>query len=171
MLSVLLSGLRSLRVSLVTGGMLVGVLYIFTYEALFYDLSIRSSAINLIHMSSFMPPTLILFSCVIIGSLYTTLLEGIVDLLHRKYVHKDVSNNRGFWDQVVISALLPYSDSAKKRLISEVTRFYRENTHFGEFGGNGENEFIDKVLIEVLWMEDQVRRGNESFRRPPSSTN
>src|SRR3972149_9608910 len=132
MFPALLSGIRSLRVSLVTGAILVGSIYIFIYDLLVNAIAVRQSARSLFEISSYMPIILIIFLCVTVGSLYTTLLEGIVDRLHRKTVHREIVGKSPLWERIILRSFLPYSDSARKRLVEEVVRFNREYSSHDE---------------------------------------
>lgn len=156
MFSVFFSGLRSLRVSLITGGLLVASVYIFLYGIVADEIAMKPGARNLVEFSTYVPIILFVTLCLIVGSLYTTLLEGIVDSLHKKNVLRKIDSESSIWERTILSAFLPYSDSAKTRLIAEVERFYREYTHKNDLNFDAEQRFIAKVMIEVLWMEGKL---------------
>lgn len=153
----LLSGLRSIRVSLVTGGIIVVSTYVLTYGLFFERILIRPVLLSLLAYSYYVPIILVLCISLMVGSLYTTLLEGIVDDLHRKYVSTEIELNNFNIRSTVVRSLLPYSDSAIKRLKEEVGSFYKEH-HFPEDNDDTESEtkFINKVLVEILWMEGKI---------------
>jgi hypothetical protein len=157
MISTLISGLRSIRVSLITGGIILTGSYLFLYEHMLDELAIRPALQKVLTSAPAVPILLIILSSLILGSLYTTLLEGFVDGIHRKYINKTIHPKQSYIKRIIICALLPYSDSAKRRLIIEVTRFYKMH----EPSQNASNEvglscFINSVLIEALWMEGKI---------------
>lgn len=156
MFSVLLSGLRSLRVSLVTGGVIVASVYIFLFGLIDEKIAIKSSALSLLEYSDLMPAILFVSLSLIVGSLYTTLLEGIVDSLHRKNVPREITPQGAIWGNAVTAAFLPYSESARLRLIEEVERFFRECTVENSVDAGEEKLFVERVMIEVLWMEGKL---------------
>lgn len=158
MFSALISGLRSLRVSLVTGAILVASVYIFAYGSLITEVEIRPAARSLLELSSLVPIILFLSLCLIAGSLYSTLLEGIVDGLHRKNVFSRNNSDDNGLKKRLLQVVAPYSDSAEKRLRVEVERFYRSNVSEEDVTNRTEleNDFIDNVLIETLWMEGKL---------------
>lgn len=158
MLSALLSGLRSLRVSLVTGGILVASAYILLYGSLTTEIDIRPAARNLLEISLLVPSILFISMCLVVGSLYSTLLEGIVDWLHRKNVNSGSRAQYQGIKGVLSKSIAPYSDSAEKRLKLEILRFHKENYSDEDVGNRAEIEiaFVDKVLIETLWMEGKL---------------
>lgn len=156
MFSALLSGLRSLRVSLVTGGVIVASVYIFLYGLIDGKLEIRSGARSLFEYSDLVPAILFVSLCLIVGSLYTTLLEGIIDSLHRKNVPIEINPQGAIWKNAITAAFLPYSESARTRLIEEVKRFHHVCAASDFVNSSEENAFVEKVMVEVLWMEGKL---------------
>ncbi len=156
MFTVLLSGLRSLRVSLVTGALIVASVYVFLYDTFISTIELRTAALNLLEYSPLVPLILFVSFCLTVGSLYTTLLEGIIDSLHRKNVLREIGPESSKWERWIIAAFLPYSNSAKKRLVAELARHHREYLHGDNISAEGEQIFVEKVLVEVLWMEGKL---------------
>lgn len=153
----ILSGLRSIRVSLVTGGIIVTSSYIFFYEILYSRIVVRPAMCNLLEISTVVPIILALAISLIVGSLYTTLLEGIVDSIHRRHVMTEIASTKNFIKRILVGTMLPYSESAKKRLTSEVSRFYLE--YSGSDSQDNQTmmtDFINTVFIEALWMEGKI---------------
>ena len=156
----LLSGLRSVRVSFITGGMIVISIYVLFYDIFFEKMSIRPNVLKLFQFSNMVPLVFLTIVSLIIGSLYTTFLEGVVDGLHRKYVSTSYDSTKNKFKNLILNALLPYSPSAKNRLLQEATRFFNEYSDASEneayVGVGKESSFIKSVLIETLWMEGKI---------------
>lgn len=159
MLEALLSGLRSLRVSLITGGIIVISIYVLLYENVFKNINIRPNILELVQISNIIPIIFLITFSIIIGSLYTTFLEGVVDRIHRKFANTIINHNNNFIKNHIVNALLPYSISAKKRLVQELKRFYNEFAYKDiNDVNNDENEelFVQSILVEILWMEGKL---------------
>ena len=105
-----------------------------------------------------MPVILIVLGCFLVGSLYVTGLEGIVDWIHRKLVHTYPNHNGGRIRRRVLRALVPFSDAARSRLTIEAKRFFAEftRTTTDDEARKAENDFVEKVFADILWMEGKL---------------
>lgn len=153
----LISGIRSIRVSFITGAVIVISFYVLLYETLFSKMTVRPNVIELFKYSDMVPFIFLTVVSLIIGSLYTTFLEGIVDGIHRRHVNTPYNSSKNRIKNEIINAMLPYSLSAKNRLSQESSRFFQE---YGIFTADDyaqkEESFIKSVLIETLWMEGKI---------------
>jgi hypothetical protein len=137
---------------------LIASVYIFSYGSVISKIDVTPAARSLLEISSAVPLILIISLCLVIGSLYTTFLEGIVDWLHRVIIKNGTKLERSKLKRIFIKSFSPYSDSAEKRLITEVLRFHREfySGNMGETRTDLETAFVISVLTETLWMEGKL---------------
>ncbi|AUW45881.1 hypothetical protein ELH55_34240 (plasmid) [Rhizobium ruizarguesonis] len=160
MSSALLPGLRNLRVALLIGSLLLGSLYIIFGHGSFYDVKLKDSALEIVHLTQYMPILLVALSCVLIGSLFMTGLEGVVDTLHRNYVAVKLEDIKSPVVRRIVFSFTPFSESARKRIRIEAERFYLEFSP--DIGANSayqlppKDAFVDQVLREVLWLDGKL---------------
>ncbi|MCA6362525.1 MAG: hypothetical protein IM638_05775 [Bacteroidetes bacterium] len=153
----LISGFRIIRVSFITGAIIVIAFYILLYDHLFSRVSIRPYVAEIFKLLNIAPLVFFIILSLIIGSLYTTFLEGIVDGLHRKHVNTSYNSKKNKFKNGIINALLPYSESAKNRLQQESIRFFKEfSATTTEEYNQRESLFTKSVFIETLWMEGKI---------------
>lgn len=163
-----LAGLRNLRTAFLTGALLLGSLYVIFGPSGDRGWHLRHSAQTLAHLWAYMPLALAVLGCVLVGSLYTTGLEGFVDWLHRRYLACDPSRVTGHYVQRRFVRLVgPLSPSARTRLTNEAARFYDENSPqfqqdvspAGTAGGAespSREVFVSQVLADILWLEGKL---------------
>lgn len=159
MLQTLLPSLRSLRSSLLTGALLVGSVYILFGYLIASSISIAPAARQILGLAPFMPQLLLAAFCYLVGSLYVTGLEGVVDLLHRKTALKDFAGLKPGPRRWLLRSIAPLSDAARGRIEVEAARFYREFSQGGADGpsfGSEQQRFMQKVIAEILWMEGKL---------------
>jgi hypothetical protein len=160
MLSELLPSLRNLRVSLLTGGLIIGSLYVLCGHILLKDVSLQKEALDIVHLAPFMPQVLIAMLCILVGSLYMTALEGLVDLIHRKTLFLKPSEKNRRITKLLLHAVAPLSFSARRRIEAASDRFF--NSYRAEMDGTDEEvevarrQFKRNVLSEILWLEGKL---------------
>jgi hypothetical protein len=155
----LLPSLRNLRVSLITGAIIVASLYtlfLFRFEQ---SLTISQPAKNILGISPYMPQVLLAMLCLLVGSLYMTALEGLVDLIHRRLVsHSNLYSVEGI-KGVVIRSLAPLSISAQNRISVEAGRFFDEHAPSvidAVQNNQNKNDFVSAVIREILWLDGKL---------------
>lgn len=155
MLASLASSFRSFQASLLCGAMMALTVYIFFGSLIEKVTHPRAPLQILIHASVYVPLVGILLVCLMLGSLYTTALEGIVDAVHRHTLIRDntTSNRvlRWLWKSTA-----PLSDSARKRLTFEAGLFYDDNATLSSLRSGSRVDFIDRVITDTLWMEGKL---------------
>lgn len=159
MLQTLLPSLRSLRSSLLTGALLVGSVYILFAHLLASAISIDPAAKQILGLAPFMPQLMLAVFCFLVGSLYVTGLEGLVDWFHRKTALKDYSGLKPGLKRWLLRSIAPLSDAARARIQAEGTRFFREFARGSQDCPNFEakqQRFVEKVIAEILWMEGKL---------------
>lgn len=160
MTSAFLPGLRNLRVSLLVGGMLLGSIYILFGHSASTEIEFRDSAKQIVEINKFMPAVLIGLSCILVGSLFMTGLEGIVDGLNRKYVSVDLESIESKPMRRLILAFTPFSASADQRIRVEADRFYSEYapllTESSSYEPPSQQDFREQVKKEILWLDGKL---------------
>lgn len=116
MLSSLLPGFRSLRSAFLTGSLLLGSLFVLIRGNNDNPFKLRQSAEQLLGLWHFMPLTFAIGACFLIGSLYVTALEGIVDRIHRDLAQVDPLLVTNRLKRRLLRILVPFSDAARSRL-------------------------------------------------------
>lgn len=154
----LLPSFRSFRSSLITGVIILIMIYLLAYD-IHDDWQIPNSIKNIFSLNKYMEITLIALIAVLVGSLYTTALEGIVDWLHRKQVNSPPSRQTPCKLLArIYLAFTPFSSASYSRIVAEIKRFYLLHREHAGYCSNSlsvvvENDFIKKNLVEILWME------------------
>jgi hypothetical protein len=141
------------------GALLVGSLYILFGYRLAHGISILPAAKQILEIEPFMPQVLLAAFCFLVGSLYITGLEGIVDWLHRKMALRDFTALKAGPKGWVLRSIAPLSDSARRRIKVEAARFYRQYAETCEDAPTFPEEqsrFVDSVIAETLWMEGKL---------------
>lgn len=146
-------GFRDLRASLVAGSLLVGSIYVLIASHLPNTSDIRPQLVAIADLNSIMPTVLAVIGCALVGSLYTTALEGLVDWLHRKLLHVDPATIQNPVKRRVLAALNPFSAASRVRLLDEAGRFYDQANSSGP---TVRSDFQDRVLADVLWLEGKL---------------
>jgi hypothetical protein len=159
MLAALLPGLRNLRIAFVSGALIVASLYVLFGERLFRDITLRSTARDILDLSPIVPVVLLALACGLIGSLYVTALEGLVDWVHRKTIFSDETRATKFkrrWLKLV----MPLSPSAKSRITAEAGLFYDDMvaklTAAQQASTAPRDRFVKQVALDVLWLEGKL---------------
>ncbi|MFE4249797.1 hypothetical protein ACFRU3_09875 [Streptomyces sp. NPDC056910] len=154
MFTTLMPGFRDLRAALVAGGLLLGCVYILIGDRLPHASTLRTQLRAIAHLNSAMPTVLAVLGCVLVGSLYTTALEGLVDWLHRRLLHVDVAAIGSPLKRRLFTALVPFSVASRSRLITEAGRLYDQT---GPSSSSvTRTAFQDQVLADVLWLEGKL---------------
>ena len=132
-------------------------IYILLYKVFFENIEARPQLVELFKYSDKILLIILLVVSIIIGSLYTTFLEGVVDNIHRKHVETNTDLFNSKLKRIIVNSLLPYSLSSKKRLELEATRFYEEfEIDMSLQNEESKKNFIKSVYIETLWMEGKI---------------
>lgn len=105
--------------------------------------------------SKYAPLAALVFLAMLVGSLYTTALEGLVDSLQRRHLAVvSPPGNRALRRVWLIAA--PLSDSASARLTDTAGSFFRrECTEAGERLTH-ESAFVKQVVHDTLWMDGKL---------------
>jgi len=161
MLADLLPGLRNLRSGLLTGSLLLGSLYAAFGEQIRAAVHPRPTVAHILEISPWMPLVLIGLSCYLVGSLYVTGLEGIVDWVHRKRLLRATEPNASPVYRRILLAISPLSEAARGRLVTEADRFFDEQCasdplYASDDGQLARAAFRDRVLADVLWLEGKL---------------
>lgn len=161
MFTTVVTGLRSLRSAFVTGALLLGSLFVLVRGDSTARPQLIGSARTILDLHPQMPLALAAAACFLVGSLYTTSLEGLVDWLHRKLALTDCAAVRGRAPRRLLRLVVPYSDSSRGRLLIEAERFFREHSpRLPEASGKSYQEemiqFTTTVLRDLLWMEGKL---------------
>jgi hypothetical protein len=105
-------------------------------------------------MNKAMPTVLAVLGAALVGSLYTTALEGIVDWLHRKMLRFEASEANNAMVRRVHSAISPFSSVSRSRLVVSARRFYDDEA--AADCPITREEFENRVLADVLWLEGKL---------------
>lgn len=94
----------------------------------------------------------------LVGSLYVTALEGLVDWVHRKLLFCKVEDLPSGPKRVFLNVFGPLSPSARNRLALEAKRFYIEQNQDNSSGSESDDchEFTQNVFADILWMEGKL---------------
>lgn len=164
MIKDILPGFRSLKSSLLTGIMIMIMIYLLA-DQVFGDIKIPESITRLLEINDLVPMALIAVVAVLTGSLYTTLLEGVVDWIYRKNIKSLIIKRKTnkLWSRIRLS-FMPFSEAAYERIKVALLKFYQEN-RVKEKPDNqcdtmllelSEEEFMARNLKEILWMEGKL---------------
>lgn len=145
-------GFRDLRAALIAGGLLVGSVYVLVGDHLPHTSTLRPQLLAIADLNSAMPTILAILGCALVGSLYTTALEGLVDWLHRRLLHVNVPAVGSPLKRRLLAALAPFSVASRSRLVSEAGRFYDQT----RTSSVTKDAFQDQVLADVLWLEGKL---------------
>jgi len=160
MSSTLLPALRNLRAALLTGGLILAILYIFLGSSISKDVELRESAVTILNLVPFMDLMLITFFSSLVGSLYMTSLEGFVDWVHRRYIFTSPVKENSLIKRKILQSFVPFSNSAWQRITFEAGRFYDEKIpYIEEYSQNippSRDEFVRNVAREILWLEGKL---------------
>jgi hypothetical protein len=158
-----LAGLRNLRTAFLTGALLLGSLYVIFGPNGTSKWHLRHTADDITHLWKYMPVAIFALACTLIGSLYTTGLEGIVDWLHRHYLkHNGVNPKTSYLHRQFLRIVAPLSESARTRLTFEAGYFYDECEALVVANPSilvpwtGREAFIRDVFADVLWLEGKL---------------
>lgn len=156
--SAFLTGIRNLRSSFLTGTLIIASIYIIMVNDGSPTLNLRPSAQHLLDLHSSVPVMFLVVSAYIVGSLYVTALEGIVDWIHRKLLFTQVTDGDSFSRRIFLSTFTPLSDVSRRRLSMEAERYFKENSVSIEEDKVRETceRFVHKVFADVLWMDGKL---------------
>lgn len=164
MIKDLLPGFRSLKSSLLTGIMIMIMVYL-VLDKLYGELEIPESITRLLEINDLVPLALIAVVAALTGSLYTTLLEGIVDWIYRRNIKSMILRRKTckLWFRIRLS-FMPFSEAAYERIKIALIKFYQENRVQKQPDDQdnigllelSENEFVARNLKEILWMEGRL---------------
>lgn len=155
--SAFLTGIRNLRSSLLSGALLLASFYILVVTRYSAALDFRPSAKQLVELHASMPLLIAAIAAYVIGSLYVTALEGLVDLVHRRvlYMRPEDAQNRVV--RSILGVLVPLSEASRNRLQWEARHFFVENCNPSISPIDEKNdEFVRKVFADILWMEGKL---------------
>jgi hypothetical protein len=149
------ASLRSFQASLVSGAMLIFVAYVIFSDEISDRYDAQTPLTSALRLSSHAPLIALLFLTLLVGSLYTTALEGLVDYLQRRYLAKTpkAANKlvRRLWE-----ASAPLSKSAESRLRNEAEAFFLQLNSQGYALDQSRHNFTDSVVRDTLWMEGKL---------------
>lgn len=164
MIKDILPGFRSLKSSLLTGTIIIIIVYLLSYET-YKELEIPESITRLLEINELVPMTLIAVIAALTGSLYTTLLEGIVDWIYRKNIKSMILKKKAnkLWFRIRLS-FMPFSEAAYERIKVVLINFYHKNQVKKQPKNLrnmmqlelSEDEFVARNLKEILWMEGKL---------------
>lgn len=156
-----LTGIRNLRSSFLSGAMLIASIYILAIGKFESSLELKAPATRLLKLHDSMPIFITALAAYLIGSLYVTALEGVVDFIHRKRLSLDTEDNRSGPAKALSEAFSPLSHASARRLKVEVARFFREKKG-PEIGVADDvlEEFTKTVFADILWMEGKLAGTN-----------
>lgn len=164
MIKDLLPGFRSLKSSLLTGIMILLMVY-FRADRIFEDIKIPESITRILEINDLVPMATIAVVAALTGSLYTTLLEGVVDWIYRKNIKSMILNKKSnrLWSRIRLS-FMPFSEAAYERIKVALIMFYNENRVQKQPDAQNntlpleisEEEFMARNLKEILWMEGKL---------------
>ena len=157
MTSAFLTGIRNLRSSFLTGALLLASFFILFFDDYSSSVVLRPTATQLVELHSSMPMLIAAVAAYIVGSLFVTALEGIVDRIHRNLLFVSASESASTMRARLMSVFAPLSDSSRVRLHQEAQRFFLEK----EASEDSEKEddleqFTRKVFADILWMEGKL---------------
>jgi hypothetical protein len=162
MVATIMAGLRSVRSAFVAGALILGSLYVIIRGDDGSKIELRKSAKALLDLH----PNALLFLlagvCLLVGSLYVTALEGLVDWVHRHFAGTARGQIDGRFKRALLGPFLPLSESSRKRLLQEATSFYRDlvNPQLPSDQPSTTNPTVDEfsvqVVADVLWMEGKL---------------
>lgn len=156
MFASLMPGFRDLRAALISGGLLVGSVYILFGRLLPDKSGVRPEILTIADLNKAMPTVLAILGCALDGSLYTTALEGVVDPLHRRLLHVDPMRIHRPLRWRLVASIVPFSPASRSRVLAEAGRFYDQSgTASATYT---RDDFQARVLADVLWLEGQDRR-------------
>lgn len=160
MLASLMPGLRSLRAAFLTGALLLGSLYVLFGAEWTKDVRVRAPARTIIELSPYVPIGLLALACLLVGSLYMTSLEGLVDFVHRRCLLVDQAKKRTRVARRVLRAVAPLSVSARARITVEAKHFFDEHSKAtwvdNEAAVVAREAFACQVLADLLWLEGKL---------------
>lgn len=164
MIKDLLPGFRSLKSSLLTGIMIMIMVYLLV-DKMYGDIKIPESIIYLLEINDLVPTAMIAVVAALTGSLYTTLLEGVVDWIYRKNIKSMIFKKKTnkLWSRIRLS-FMPFSEAAYERIKIALIKFYQENRMLEQPENQGntmllelsEEEFMARNLKEILWMDGKL---------------
>lgn len=155
MFTSLMPGFRDLRAALVAGGLLMGSLYILLGDHVPGIQAARPELRAIAGLNKGMPTVLAILGCVLVGSLYTTALEGLVDWTHRRFLYVDIAAITGPWKRRALLAIAPFSLASRARLMTEAGRYYDGSTEAAASTWT-RTAFQRQVLADVLWLEGKL---------------
>ena len=160
----LLPGFRSLKSSLLTGIIIIVMVYLLE-DKIYGVIKVPESITRLLEINDLVPMTLIAVVAALTGSLYTTLLEGIVDWIYRKNIKSLILKKKAnkLWSRIRLS-FMPFSEAAYERIEIALLKFYQENRVQKQPDDScnvkllklSEEEFMARNLKEILWMEGKL---------------
>jgi hypothetical protein len=142
---------RSFQASIISGAMVIFTVYVFFGSSISQYSRARTSFDQIMNLSEFAPIVALLFLVLLVGSLYTTALEGVVDRLQRRNLTHNSSNNA--IGRRVSSTTAPLSELSENRLRKEARSFYLEHN---SNDAAAEQEFADGVVRDTLWMDGKL---------------
>lgn len=153
----LVNGVRNIRSSLLSGALLLISIYIFAMGNEAPYIHTRPSVHYLINYHESVPVILVSVFAYLIGSLYTTALEGLVDWFHRKLIATVPKQNDGLFRRMFIHAFCPLSEASRRRLEIESARFFQEfDSTANAKKATAKHAFTASVFSDVLWMEGKL---------------
>lgn len=160
MVNDLLPVFRSLRSSFIAGVLILICFYLF-FEEYIRGVEVPEALNDVFSLNEHVKIALLALTAILIGSLYTTALEGIVDWMHRKRVASPLSKSSCSLVAKLQSVSAPFSVSSFERIRNEVGRLYAmHKSHAGDCNGSlkgiEESSFLTKNLVEILWMEGKL---------------
>lgn len=158
MLPELLAGMRSFRSSLLTGSLIIVTCYIIFYNPLGSVIDIQPSLAAILNFQPWMPLAVAAIGTYLIGSIYTTALEGGVDWIHRHRIESNTKSSKFPLNRLQLT-LSPLSQASLERFTYESSRFYKQihivHSRAPSWVKN-EHSFMVKNRADLLWMEGKL---------------
>ena len=136
-------------------------MYLLFGEAIVLAVRPSPAVTRLFAQSDAIPFVILAFLAILIGSLYTTGLEELVDWLHRRLLKSNGGRFKRRFTKRLFANVAPLSPAALERLELEAARFFKEFTTTAEDldgvqSDAGVTAFARKVTSNALWMEGKL---------------
>ena len=153
-----LTGIRDPRSSILSGAILIASIYVLALRNDNPAISLSPSAQYILKFNDSVPLAIAAVFIYLVGSLYMTALEGVVDLIHRRLLYSPTEINNSRLRRIFLDAFGPLSGASRSRLLMEADRFYEEmDKHLSTtVVKEPKDVFVRRVLADVLWMEGKL---------------
>lgn len=158
-LTILVAGIRSVRSNFVTGALLLASGFVLVRGDHDTDPDLRRSAQDILDLHPHMQLIAVAAVAYLLGSVYTTALEGLVDRLHRRLIDRSGPPTANRLTTFFHAQFAPLSEPARERLSAEATQFYLRTVDASAHGQETDDaaaEFSRSALSDILWMDGKL---------------